>query len=116
MSVSLTMEKFFRKKKGALLLAGLVCFALTFMVEPAFANGDSKKGMDWLAMSMRLFGGLAIFLFGMEMMSEALRKVAGDKMRECGYLGTLHRLPGRPGCLDLACGRSLFIWIRADCR
>lgn len=28
-----------------------------------------------------LFGGLAIFLFGMNMMSEGLQKVAGEKMR-----------------------------------
>ena len=28
-----------------------------------------------------LLGGLAIFLFGMNMMSEGLQKVAGEKMR-----------------------------------
>ena len=28
-----------------------------------------------------LFGGLAIFIYGMNMMSECLQKVAGDKMK-----------------------------------
>lgn len=69
------------KKKGAWLIAGLLCFALTFMVDSAFA-GTGGKQMDWFKMAMQLFGGLAIFLLGMEMMTEALRKVAGDKMRD----------------------------------
>ncbi len=78
----LPWEKFFREKKGALLLFGLLCFGLLFLVDPALAASDKKGGMDWVGMSMRLLGGLAIFLFGMEMMSEALRKVAGDRMRD----------------------------------
>ena len=82
MKMSFPWEKFLREKKGFLLLLGLVCFALLFTIEPAFAGGDKQKEMDWFKMAMRLFGGLAIFLFGMEMMTEALRKVAGDKMRD----------------------------------
>jgi phosphate:Na+ symporter len=31
---------------------------------------------------MQLFGGLAIFLFGMEQMAESLRKVAGNRMKD----------------------------------
>ena len=30
---------------------------------------------------LKLIGSLGVFLFGMKMMSEALQKVAGDKMR-----------------------------------
>ena len=82
MKMSLPLEKFFHEKKGALLIAGLVCFALLSIVDPAFAGGDKNKEMDWFKMAMGLFGGLAIFLFGMEMMTEALRKVAGNKMRD----------------------------------
>ena len=29
-----------------------------------------------------LLGGLALFIFGMNMMSESLQKVAGDKMKK----------------------------------
>ena len=36
-----------------------------------------------------LLGGLALFIFGMNMMSESLQKVAGDKMKK--VLGVLTR-------------------------
>ena len=35
-----------------------------------------------LVIVFSLFGGLAIFIFGMNMMSECLQKAAGDKMRK----------------------------------
>ena len=38
-----------------------------------------------------LLGGLAIFLFGMNMMSDSLQKAAGEKMRT--VLGMLTRNP-----------------------
>ena len=38
-----------------------------------------------------LFGGLAIFIFGMNMMSECLQKAAGEKMK--AILGVLTRNP-----------------------
>lgn len=37
--------------------------------------------MDWLQMSMSLFGGLALFLFGMEQMADALKAVAGEQLK-----------------------------------
>jgi len=43
------------------------------------AGGDN--GMDWWNMSMQLFGGLALFLFGMEQMADALKAVAGERMK-----------------------------------
>ena len=33
-----------------------------------------------------LLGGLAIFIFGMNMMSECLQKVAGEKMKKIGFI------------------------------
>jgi phosphate:Na+ symporter len=36
---------------------------------------------------MRLFGGLAMFLYGMEKMSDALKRTAGSRMKQ--VLGTL---------------------------
>ncbi|UCB55813.1 MAG: Na/Pi cotransporter family protein [Thiotrichales bacterium] len=44
------------------------------------ADSDSIQ-MDWLNMGMRLFGGLALFLFGMEQMAAALKAVAGERMK-----------------------------------
>ncbi len=37
--------------------------------------------LDFAAMIMGLFGGLAIFLFGMDQMTSTLKAVAGDGMK-----------------------------------
>jgi phosphate:Na+ symporter len=37
--------------------------------------------MQWWNMGMKLLGGLALFLFGMEQMAEALKAVAGERMK-----------------------------------
>lgn len=47
---------------------------------PLFADG-SDSIVHWGTMIMTLLGGLALFLYGMEKMSEGLKKSAGDKMR-----------------------------------
>ena len=52
-----------------------------------FAATAAEEGIEWWSMGMQLFGGLAIFLFGMEQMAEALKKVAGNRMKT--ILGTL---------------------------
>jgi phosphate:Na+ symporter len=48
---------------------------------PALAADDSEKVMNWGVMGMQLFGGLALFLFGMEQMADALKAVAGERMK-----------------------------------
>ncbi|WP_414673651.1 Na/Pi cotransporter family protein [Magnetofaba australis] len=45
-------------------------------------------------MAMGLFGGLALFLFGMEMMASALKAVAGDRMKAILAKLTSNRLSG----------------------
>lgn len=47
--------------------------------------------MPWGKMSIELFGGLALFLFGMEMMAASLKNIAGEKMRK--VLGKLTKTP-----------------------
>jgi phosphate:Na+ symporter len=54
---------------GALLLCG-ASVALA-------GDGDDKQGIDWALMGMGLFGGLALFLYGMDMMSDALKALSG---------------------------------------
>ncbi|MCP4896998.1 MAG: Na/Pi cotransporter family protein [bacterium] len=46
----------------------------------AAATGGTQE-IDWWIMGMTLLGGLAVFLYGMEQMAEALKKVAGDSMK-----------------------------------
>lgn len=45
--------------------------------------------MAWGGMAMQLLGGLALFLFGMEQMADALKVAAGDRMKN--ILATLTR-------------------------
>jgi phosphate:Na+ symporter len=49
---------------------------------PAAANATAtSETMDWWTMGMQLFGGLALFLFGMEQMADSLKAVAGERMK-----------------------------------
>jgi phosphate:Na+ symporter len=53
---------------------------------PSFVNilvvgGTQSNGISWGFMVIGLFGGLALFLYGMEKMSEGMKKSAGNKMR-----------------------------------
>ena len=51
-----------------------------FVIEPALA-ATAGKSIDWFDMSMTLLGGLAIFLYGMELMTDSLKVLAGDQMK-----------------------------------
>jgi len=58
-------------------LATLAVLAVT----PAYAAADTGGDINWWNMAMTLFGGLALFLFGMEQMADALKAVAGERMK-----------------------------------
>ncbi|MGB5426787.1 MAG: Na/Pi cotransporter family protein [Gammaproteobacteria bacterium] len=59
-------------------LAALTALAVT----PAFAGASgTDSDINWWNMAMSLFGGLALFLFGMEQMADALKAVAGERMK-----------------------------------
>lgn len=47
--------------------------------------------METLLTTLNLFGGLAIFLFGMKIMSDGLQKVSGDKMRQLLGIATTNK-------------------------
>ena len=55
---------------------------MTAMPVLAAASGEAGQVIDWWMMGMTLVGGLAVFLYGMEQMAEALKKVAGDSMKQ----------------------------------
>ena len=60
-----------------------ICSALCvlFWAAPVLAAEDAAQTMQWGVMGMHLFGGLALFLFGMEQMAVALKAVAGQRMK-----------------------------------
>jgi phosphate:Na+ symporter len=61
-----------------ILLAGVFT---TLAAVPVFAAVESEQAINWGVMGMQLFGGLALFLFGMEQMADALKAVAGSRMK-----------------------------------
>lgn len=54
----------------------------------------SVTEVDWGNMAMVLFGGLAMFLFGMEQMTDALKAVAGNRMKTILATLTTNRFTG----------------------
>ena len=55
---------------------------LLLLISPLFGASSSDEGaISWWALIMTLFGGLALFLYGMEKMSSGMKKAAGAKMR-----------------------------------
>jgi phosphate:Na+ symporter len=58
------------------------------------AAASSAASLDWPAMLLQLFGGLAIFLLGMEQMASALKQVAGMHMKDILSRVTGSRLRG----------------------
>lgn len=56
------------------ILAGLIAM-------PALAAATGNNEMDGWNMAMGLFGGLALFLFGMDQMADALKALAGKRMK-----------------------------------
>ncbi len=67
-------------------LIGLAVLFLVFLIwivtTPAFAASPGGNAIDWMGMSLQLFGGLALFLFGMEQMASSLKQVAGERMKD----------------------------------
>ena len=60
---------------------GMLLLALLSFATLAFAAGTAEAGsIDAFKLIMRLFGGLALFLFGIDQMSDGLKAVAGDRM------------------------------------
>ena len=57
-----------------------VMFAVPTLVLAA-SSGSSDKEISWFLMVTSLFGGLGMFLYGMEMMSDGMKLTAGNKMR-----------------------------------
>ena len=71
--------------KIALINTFLVLSADTLFAAESVAEGPSS--ISWGFLIIGLFGGLAFFLYGMEKMSEGMKKSAGNKMRS--ILGAL---------------------------
>ncbi len=62
------------------LILGLIT-AVFLVCTSVLAADESTEIIDWPHMAMGLFGGLALFLFGMEQMSDSLKSELGNQMK-----------------------------------
>ena len=83
------------RRQPPLRIAGALAVLMLLFTAAAFAaNGDDGADIDWMTMGMGLFGGLALFLFGMEQMADALKAVAGERMKDILGRLTTNRFMG----------------------
>ena len=77
----------------AILILG--AFLLFVMALPVLAEAEpDAEAINWLNLAMGLFGGLAMFLFGMEQMSEGLKAAAGETLKDVLSRLTKNRFMG----------------------
>ncbi len=72
-----------------------VAFAfLSFSAAYAQSAETAEQQVDWLQLGMGLFGGLALFLAGLDLLSEGLKKAAGNTLRNVLQKLTVNRFMG----------------------
>lgn len=82
-----------QSRSRVLLIAG--AWLLLLIALPALAQSEPGAGViDWLKLSMGLFGGLAMFLYGMDQMSEGLKAAAGETLKDVLSRLTRNRFMG----------------------
>jgi len=65
-----------------------------FLASPALAAAPGGDQIDWPTLGMGLFGGLAVFLLGLEHLSGALQAAAGEKLKVILAKLTTNRIMG----------------------
>jgi len=77
-----------------LIVVGSLTMLLLWWSLPVFAASADGQPIAVGQMTMQLFGGLAMFLFGMEQMGMALKAVAGERMKNILAKLTSNRYKG----------------------
>jgi len=81
-----------RTARNTLLLLGIMALLQAL---PVLAQvPEEPAAIDWLTLLMGLCGGLAMFLYGMEQMSEGLKAAAGDTLKDVLARLTRNRIMG----------------------
>ncbi len=76
---------------------GLIGLFIWMVLAPCSAQAESatKAGdISWFFLCIGLLGGLSLFLYGMERMSDALKNVAGEKMKDILAVLSNNRIVG----------------------
>ena len=72
----------------------LIPFLFLLYFPMSYGQGFTADAMDWFSMFMWLAGGLALFLFGMEILIKGLITVAGDQVKNLLSKLTTNRFKG----------------------
>ena len=80
-------------KRAGCLFLGLLCVFSLFFPFPAIAGSETTQ-IEWFKLIMGLFGGLALFLAGLDMLSEGLKMSAGDALKTLLSKMTTNRILG----------------------
>ncbi len=76
------MQLFSSRAWGFILLIVLFVWASGLAAAPALITaGAEDSSIDWFQLGMGLFGGLALFLAGLDMLSDGLKKAAGETLK-----------------------------------
>ena len=75
------MHSLITKTIGFTLLIVLFSWGAALSASPAIAIASQQVDIDWFQLGMGLFGGLALFLAGLDMLSNGLKKAAGETLK-----------------------------------
>lgn len=85
------MRSWAPRSSGALVV---LVGALLILTACASQSAPPAAAIDWLQLGMGLFGGLALFLAGLEVLSEGLKQAAGSALRTVLAKLTVNRFLG----------------------
>jgi phosphate:Na+ symporter len=77
-----------------LVFVGLSAFLLLTPSCANAADASATAEINWFFLAIGLLGGLSLFLYGMERMSDALKNVAGEKMKDILAMLSNNRVMG----------------------
>ncbi|MCB2156644.1 Na/Pi cotransporter family protein [bacterium] len=86
-----------RRRQRFIVLAALACFMVfARLAQAAGGHGEvtMTDSVEWFPLAIGLLGGLAIFLFGMEELSDALQAIVGKRMKHVMSKLTSNRFVG----------------------
>lgn len=83
-----------QKNIKSLLVLSIALAAAILVNRSALAAEATADAINWNQMAMGLLGGLALFLFGMEQMSDALKSALGNQMKTLLAKLTSNRFTG----------------------
>lgn len=88
------MKRISSHPRFELRLLGVCMFLLLSPISAHAKTDASEHEISWFFLAIGLLGGLSLFLYGMERMSDALKTVAGEKMRDILGMLSNNRIMG----------------------